>query len=141
MFIYLYLYIYIYIYILVKQILLLFYILRMSDFQVHSIMSYVSEFYISDKCLLYVLILMLIKISYNVIHHHHLYQLYQKAVTIFESSPLNSVFIILVVPVQVATTVVAMNTDHPEWILPITVDYLFESPQGKKSCNSFIFLS
>jgi len=47
----------------------------------------------------------------------------------------------LVVPVQVATTVVAMNTDHPEWILPITVDYLFESPQGKKSCNSFIFLS
>jgi len=47
----------------------------------------------------------------------------------------------LIVPVQVATTVVAMNTDHPEWILPITVDYLFESPQGKKSCNSFIFLS
>jgi hypothetical protein len=36
----------------------------------------------------------------------------------------------LVVPVQVATTVVAMNTDHPEWTLPITVDYLFESPQG-----------
>jgi len=35
----------------------------------------------------------------------------------------------LPVPVQVATTVVAMNTDHPEWILPITVDYLFESPQ------------
>ena len=50
-------------------------------------------------------------------------------------------FFSLVVPVQVATTAVAMNTDHPEWTLPITVDYLFESPQGKKSCNSFIFLS
>jgi len=67
-------------------------------------------------------------------HNHWIISTQQR---LYQSSSLLS----LIVPVQVATTAVAMNTDHPEWILPITVDYLFESPQGKKSSNSFIFLS